>query len=142
MPITITFRPSNHHNFSHLNQGPERFVGELVARKGRKRVGWILLWSNKHSIRLGLPGIQVAYVEVLRTMRLRHIATRLYEAAAAFAWQEYGRPLISDSSLTTPARLFWMKQERLGRAVCLEHEKRSGSCIQFALATPPPANLD
>ena len=95
--------------------------------------------------------IMVGGVHVLPMYRGCGVATKLYEAAAAWACRE-GRPLRSDEARTAMTQSFWAKQVARKRAVCAEPgiqlERDAppteaifgrGGCAYYQLTAPCPA---
>lgn len=97
---------------------PDRFQlcavsdGEEV---GQVNVGLYKFYPNQQTI---LPDGRSFRVLGIDTARKRggRVGTRLYEAAAKVACEEYGAPLSSDYKRSSQAQAFWEKQRAKGRA--------------------------
>lgn len=111
-----------------------RVMAAFNALDGRRKVGRLELRRNADRS-------QVTWITVAEGARRSGIATRLYEAAASFSCEEWGRPLASDyrGSRAPSAEGFWQKQFRKGRAERIGSE--SSMSNYFVLSCPAPEDL-
>lgn len=111
-----------------------RVMAAFNALDGSKKVGRL-------EIRRNADRAQVTWITVNERSRRSGIATRLYEAAARFSCEEWGRPLGSDyrGSRAPGAEGFWQKQYRKGRAERIGSEDSPAN--QFVLSCPAPDDL-
>lgn len=121
---------------------------EIIA--GGKPVGYITLKNDL--------GPTIGYIEVDAEHRRHKLGTRLYEAAAKEACRWLKTPLHSDVERTAAAQAFWEKQERKGRAICVQPVPESmrnsatdipgwsiegrGGCWRYKLTCPAPTTLE
>ena len=111
-----------------------RVMAAFNAVNGRRKVGRLEIRRNAESS-------QVTWITVAEGARRSGIATRLYEVAARFSCEEWGRRLASDyrGSRAPGAEGFWQKQFRKGRAERIGSE--SSMSNQFMLSCPAPESL-
>jgi hypothetical protein len=104
------------------------------AFDGSKKVGRL-------EIRRTPERAQVSWITVNENARRSGVATRLYEAAARFSCEVWGRPLGSDyrGSRAPGAEGFWQKQYRKGRADLVG--SKDSPANQFVLRCPAPLDL-
>lgn len=106
----------------------------VTATADGHRVGKLVVKAS-----WGTPAVE--RIDVKPEHRRRHIATRMYEAAAREVCRKWGEPLRSDYMRSSESDAFWQKQLAKGRAHCV-HEK-SGKCLQYELKPcPAPETLD
>ncbi len=122
-----------------------RFELELRDEAERK-LGTMLVDKWLPRSRFEQPVMFVSYIGIDKEHQRQRLGTRLYEAAAKYACEEYHLPLASDAprpvggGRSPGAEAFWKKQVKARRAECIS--EREGRCFRYGLRCPAPASLE
>ncbi len=129
----------------------DRHSFRLDAFSDRKPVGQITVLADNGYGYPAVEYIRAAGSSAQEPVRGGRVGTRMYEAAARIACEEYGSPLASGFSRTDAAESFWFKQKQKGRAEERRHDAYSEEELAedpdkrdtfYTLTCPAPTSLE